>query len=100
MSNMWIYVISHVCVANTFMLDTTHKLFSQIHPYVLLVDTPDYYHFIPLLVTLSKLGRGVGGQWKAKPTGFINFFSHFSTDQDKILTYFWWSAGDLIKIIR
>ena len=77
MSNIWIYVMNHVCragqqsscMAKALMFDIVHIFRPNLFIPVMLIGTIDFYYFIPL--TDLDLAWVSQDQCKAKPLGFI-----------------------------
>ena len=86
MNIVWICVMSRVClagwpsfVAKTLTLDRSFQPTFLI--LAMLIDTINFYHFIPLSLTLTLLW---GHKVSAKQNLLGYFLPHFSTDQDEI----------------
>ena len=84
MSNIWVYVISHVrlagqpsCVAKTLILDNTCRLLPNSFVPAMLIGTIDFCHFIPLSVTVTLAGGHMVSTELNLLTSFSHAFFHF-----------------------
>ena len=103
MSNIWIYVVSHVQVASWLLASQPailhgekfsfgqHMQAVQQNSFIsaMLVDTIDFYHLIPLSVGLT-LAMWVTRSAKKK-TFRLHFLANISTEWGKI-----WCGGEAI----